>query len=97
MNCGIDFNPTFFSHPMCKNGLTLTNPDETVRKFWIDHGKCCWKIAEYFAKEQAFRAVINFWIGDGLKDVPGRQNGPRMRYKDSLEQILSVPYDKKLS
>ena len=96
MNCGIDFNPTFFSHPMCKNGLTLTNPDETVRKFWIDHGKCCMKIAEYFAKETGVPCVINFWIGDGLKDVPGDRMGPRMRYKDSLEQILSVPYDKKL-
>lgn len=96
MNCGLDFNPTFFSHPMCKNGLTLTNPDETVRKFWIDHGKCCMKIAEYFAKETGVPCVINFWIGDGLKDVPGDRMGPRMRYKDSLEQILSVPYDKKL-
>lgn len=36
---GLDFNPTFFSHPMVKDGLTLSSPDEEVRNFWIEHGK----------------------------------------------------------
>ena len=36
---GLDFNPTFFSHPMVKNGLTLSSPDPEVRRFWIEHGK----------------------------------------------------------
>lgn len=48
---GIDFNPTFFSHPMVKDNLTLSSPDETVRRYWIDHGKACVRIAEYFANE----------------------------------------------
>ncbi len=93
---GIDFNPTYFSHSMVKDGLTLTSPDEAVRKFWIDHGKCCLKIAEYFARETGVPCVMNIWIGDGFKDVPADRLSPRLRYKDSIEQILSVGYDKNL-
>ncbi|MBQ7925950.1 MAG: L-rhamnose isomerase [Lachnospiraceae bacterium] len=93
---GIDFNPTYFSHDKIKDGLTLTSPDEEIRTFWIDHGKACLRIAEYFAKETGVPCVMNIWIGDGFKDIPADRLGPRMRYKDSLEQILSQPYDKKL-
>lgn len=93
---GIDFNPTFFSHPMAKNGLTLTSPDEEVRKFWVEHGKACIRISEYFAKETGIPCVMNIWIGDGFKDVPADRMGPRMRYKQSIEEILSEPFDKNL-
>lgn len=93
---GIDFNPTFFSHPMAKNGLTLTSPDEEVRKFWVEHGKACIRISEYFAKETDIPCVMNIWIGDGYKDVPADRMGPRMRYKQSIEEILSEPFDKNL-
>ena len=93
---GIDFNPTFFSHPMAKNGLTLTRPDEEVRKFWVEHGKACIRISEYFAKETGIPCVMNIWIGDGYKDVPADRMGPRMRYKQSIEEILSEPFDKNL-
>ena len=90
---GLDFNPTFFSHPKVKNGLTLSSPDENTRKFWIDHGKACIRISEYFAKETGVPCVMNIWTGDGFKDIPADRIGPRMRYKDSIEQILSEPYD----
>ena len=93
---GIDFNPTFFSHPMVKNGLSLSSPDENVRKFWIEHGKACIRISEYFAKETGVPCVMNIWTGDGFKDVPADRMGPRMRYKDSIEQILSEPFDTNL-
>ena len=93
---GIDFNPTFFSHPMAKNGLTLTSPDEEVRKFWVEHGKACIRISEHFAKETGIPCVMNIWIGDGFKDVPADRMGPRMRYKQSIEEILSEPFDKNL-
>ncbi len=93
---GLDFNPTFFSHPMVKDGLTLSSPDEKTRKFWIDHGKACIRISEYFAKETGFPCVMNIWTGDGFKDIPADRMGPRMRYKDSIEQILSEPFDRKL-
>ncbi|MDE7062451.1 MAG: L-rhamnose isomerase [Lachnospiraceae bacterium] len=95
-NMGIDFNPTFFSHNKVKDGLTLSSPDEETRRFWINHGKACIRIAEYFAKETGMPCVMNIWTGDGYKDIPADRMGPRMRYKDSIEQILSEPFDKKL-
>lgn len=91
---GIDFNPTFFSHPMVKDNLTLSSPDETVRRYWVDHGKACLKIAEYFATETGVPCVMNIWIPDGYKDIPADRLGPRARFKKSLDEILSVPYDK---
>ena len=95
-NMGIDFNPTFFSHPMMKDGLTLSSPDESIRRFWIEHGKACIRISEYFAKETGVPCVMNIWTGDGFKDVPADRLGPRMRYKESIEAILSEPFDKNL-
>ena len=90
---GIDFNPTFFSSPKVKDGLTLSSPDEETRKFWIRHGKACIRISQYFAEETGIPCVMNIWTGDGYKDIPGDRLGPRMRYKESIEEILSEPYD----
>ena len=92
-NMGIDFNPTFFSHEMVKDGLTLSSPDEEVRRYWIEHGKACIKIASYFAEETGIPCVMNIWTGDGFKDIPSDRMGPRNRYKDAIEQILAEPYD----
>jgi len=93
---GIDFNPTFFSHDKVKDGLTLSSPDEETRKFWIEHGKACIRISQYMAKETGVPCIMNIWTGDGYKDIPADRMGPRLRYKDSIEQILSEPYDKNL-
>ena len=93
-NMGIDFNPTFFSSDKVKDGLTLSSPDEETRKFWIEHGKACIRISQYFAEETGVPCVMNIWTGDGFKDVPADRMGPRMRYKDSIEQILAEPFDK---
>lgn len=93
-NMGIDFNPTFFSHDKVKDGLTLASPDEETRKFWINHGKACVRISQYFAEETGMPCVMNIWTGDGFKDIPADRKGPRARYKDSIEQILSEPFDK---
>ncbi len=93
-NMGIDFNPTFFSHPRVKDGLTLSSPDEATRKFWIDHGKACIRISQYFAEETGVPCVMNIWTGDGFKDIPSDRLGPRVRYKESIEAILSEPFDK---
>lgn len=90
---GCDFNPTFFSHPMAASGLTLSSPDETVRKFWIEHGKACIRISQYLAEELGQPCILNFWTGDGFKDIPADRMGPRVRYKESLDEILSEPYD----
>ncbi len=91
---GLDFNPTFFSHPMVKDGLTLSSPDENVRSFWVEHGKRCLEISQYFAEETGIPCVMNIWIPDGYKDIPADRLSPRKRFKQSLDEILSVPYDK---
>ncbi|MBQ7392464.1 MAG: L-rhamnose isomerase [Clostridia bacterium] len=91
---GIDFNPTFFSHPMAASGLTLSSPDEEVRRFWVEHGKACIRISEYFANETGIPCVMNIWIPDGYKDTPADRMGPRARFAQSLDEILSIPYDK---
>ena len=89
---GCDFNPTFFSHPMC-DPLTLSSPNEETRKFWIEHGKACIRISQYLAEELGQPCVMNIWTGDGFKDIPADRMGPRVRYKDSIDQILSEPFD----
>ena len=93
---GIDFNPTFFSSPMVKDGLTLSSPDKATRDFWIEHGKACIRISQYFAEETGIPCVMNIWTGDGYKDIPADRLGPRMRYKESIEAILAEPFDKNL-
>jgi len=89
---GCDFNPTFFSHPKC-DPLTLSSPNEETRKFWIEHGKACIRISQYLAEELGQPCIMNIWTGDGFKDIPADRLGPRVRYKESLDQILSEPYD----
>ena len=92
---GIDFNPTMFSHKNVKDGLTLSSPDENIRKFWVNHCIACLHIAEYFADEMNSPCLVNIWIPDGFKDVPADRLTPRLRLKKSLDEILSVKYDKK--
>ncbi|MBQ1262141.1 MAG: L-rhamnose isomerase, partial [Clostridia bacterium] len=64
--------------------------------FWIRHGIACIRISEYFARETGMPCLMNIWIPDGLKDIPADRLGPRMRYMDSLDQILGCGYDKSL-
>ena len=90
---GIDFNPTLFSHPKAENA-TLSSEDPEIRKFWIDHVKACLKISQYFAEELGTHCAMNIWIPDGFKDIPADRTAPRARLKDSLDQILSIDYDK---
>ncbi len=89
---GCDFNPTFFSHPKC-DPLTLSSPDENTRNFWIEHGKACIRISQYLAQELGQPCVMNIWTGDGFKDIPADRMGPRVRYKESIDAILSEKYD----
>lgn len=89
---GADFNPTFFSHPKC-DPLTLSSPNEDTRRFWIEHGKACIRISQYLAEELGQPCTMNIWTGDGFKDIPADRMGPRQRYKASIDEILSEPYD----
>lgn len=90
---GVDFNPTFFAHPKMKDGLSLSSPDAETRKFWINHGKACLKIAAEIGKEMNSPCLVNIWIPDGFKDIPADRLGPRLRLKESLDEILA-DYDK---
>ena len=92
---GCDFNPTFFSHPKF-DPLTLSSPKEETRRFWIEHGKACIRISSYLAQELGQPCVMNIWTGDGFKDIPGDRMGPRERYRQSIDEILSEPYDFKM-
>jgi len=90
---GIDFNPTFFSHPKA-NGLTLSSPDEEIRAFWVRHGQACLRISEYFANETGIPCVMNVWIPDGYKDIPADRFSPRARFAQSMDEILGIGYDR---
>lgn len=89
----LDFNPTIFSHPKAE-GLTLSSADKDIRDFWIRHCQACIRISEYFASELGTPCLMNIWIPDGLKDIPGDRLTPRKRFKESLDEILSMDYDK---
>lgn len=90
---GLDFNPTCFSHPMAASGLTLSSPDEKIRRFWIDHCKACRRIAEYFGRELGQTSLLDIWVPDGYKDIPADRIGPRRRLKESLDEIYSEKLD----
>ena len=92
---GLDINPTLFSHPLAADSLTLSNPDEKIRRFWIDHCKAMRKIGAYFGKELGITCMNNIWIPDGYKEIPADRLGPRQRLKASLDEIFSEKYDKK--
>ena len=90
---GVDFNPTFFAHPMMKDGLSLSSPDEETRAFWVRHGKASLKIAAEIGKAMNSPCLVNIWIPDGYKDIPADRLSPRLRLKKSLDEILE-DYDK---
>ncbi|MBN2295025.1 MAG: L-rhamnose isomerase [Pirellulales bacterium] len=90
---GLDFNPTFFSHPKAADGFTLSHRDEGIRRFWIDHGIACRKIAAEMGRQIGSPAVTNVWIPDGFKDVTIDRKGPRELLRESLDKIYAEPID----
>ena len=90
---GLDFNPTHFSHPMLKDGMTLSHPDKEVRDYWIEHGKRSRKIAEYMGKETGQTCINNFWMPDGMKDNPIDRYTPRKRMMEALDEIFEEKLD----
>ncbi|WP_378210752.1 L-rhamnose isomerase [Anoxybacteroides rupiense] len=90
---GLDFNPTLFSHEKLTDGLTLSHPNEEIRRFWIRHCVVCRKIGEYFGKCLGTPCLTNIWIPDGYKDIPSDRLTPRQRLKDSLDQIFKETID----
>ena len=87
----LDFNSTSFSHP--KSGmLSLANPDEGIRRFWIEHTKRCREIAEEMGRRQGDPAMLNIWIHDGSKDATVNRLEYRRLLKESLDEIFATDY-----
>jgi L-rhamnose isomerase len=88
---GVDFNPSYFSHPKADDGFTLAHPDQGVRDFWVEHGIRSREIGAAFGKALGTPAVTNFWMPDGYKDTPTDRRAPRERMTDSLDRIFAAP------
>src|SRR5215471_1104085 len=88
---GMDFNPTFFSHPKAAGGFTLTHRDKAIRRFWIEHGIACRRIGASIGRSLGRPCVTNVWIPDGYKDTPADRRGPRERLTESLDAIFEQP------
>lgn len=97
LGIGLDFNQTYFSHPMVKGGFTLTSPDKAVRSFWIEHGIRCREIGAAMGKALGKTCLTNLWIPDGMKDTPADRKGPRERLAESLDAIFKKKIDRKFN
>jgi len=94
---GVDFNPTFFSHPKAADGYTLAHPDEGIRRFWIDHGIACREVGAAIGAALGSACITNIWVPDGSKDTPVDRKGPRERLERSLDAILARSIDPRLN
>jgi L-rhamnose isomerase len=94
---GLDFNPTFFSHPKAADGFTLAHRDKSVRQFWIEHGIVCRRIGAAMGQALGTPCVTNVWIPDGFKDTPVDRKGPRQRLAESLDAVFAEPLNPKFN
>ena len=92
---GLDFNPTYFSHPLSADGFTLSHQNEDIRKFWVEHGIRSSKISEYFGRELGMVSCNNQWVPDGFKDIPVCRAEYRATLAKSYDEIFSVYTDPK--
>ena len=87
----VDFNPTYFAHPMADDGFTLAHPDAGIRRFWIEHGRACRRIGAFFGRGTGSPCITNVWIPDGYKDLPADRKTPRERLTAALDELFSEP------
>ena len=90
---GLDFNPSYFAHPLANNGATLTHRDNHVRQFWINHGVACRRIGAEMGRQLGTKTITNIWVPDGMKDSPANRKGPRQLLEQSLDAIFADPID----
>jgi len=88
---GLDFNPSCFSHPLSEDNRTLSHPDPSVRRFWIEHCKACRNISAHFGRSLGTPSVMNIWVPDGSKDQPLDKFGPRQRLIEALDEVIAAP------
>lgn len=93
LGVGLDFNPTFFGHPLAADGWTLAHRDSSIRKFWIDHGMACREIAKVMGQRIGSPCMNNIWVPDGYKDTPADRHSPRQRLTESLDHIFAKDFD----
>ena len=84
----LDFNSTSFSHPLSGN-LSLANPDQGIRDFWIEHTRRCRDIADAMGRNQGDPCIMNVWVHDGCKDMSVNHYMYRALLKDSLDRIFA--------
>jgi len=94
LGIGLDFNPTFFSHPKAADNFTLAHANPDIRAFWIRHGIACRRIGEAMGAALGRPCVTNHWIPDGMKDTPVDRLGPRERLVVSLDEMFAAPIDR---
>jgi L-rhamnose isomerase len=94
---GLDFNPTYFSHPKAADNFTLAHPDPAIRSFWIDHGIACRRVGAAMGKALGKACITNLWIPDGMKDTPIDRVGPRQRLTESLDAVFKEPISPSLN
>ena len=90
---GLDFNPTCFSHEKSESGFTISSADEGIRRFWVEHCRRCRRIGAFFGRELGQKSVTNLWVPDGYKDLPVDRLAPRLRLKQSLDEIFAERLD----
>ena len=93
---GLDFNPTYFSHPMMDGDFSLASHDESKRRFWVEHGIRCREIALEFAKQLGKPSVVNYWMPDGYKDVCADTAIRRKLMTKSLDEVFASDIDEAL-
>lgn len=91
---GLDFNPTFFSHPMSDGNFSVTSLDEKKRRFWIEHGKRCREISAEIGRQLGQTCIDNFWFPDGYKDVPADTLVLRESMRQALDEIFTEKFPK---
>jgi len=87
----LDFNSSSFSHPL-SGDLSLSNPDASVRAFWVEHTKRCRAIAEEMGRAQDDPCIMNLWVHDGSKEITVNKYLYRELFKESLDEIFATPY-----
>lgn len=90
---GMDFNPSYFAHPLAADGFTLSHRDPAVRRFWIEHGILSRRIGAEIGRQLGSPSVTNVWAPDGSKDLPADRKAPRDRLENALDAIFAEPID----